>query len=252
MVTESEIQKAESLSAQRDFATALDLHQEMLPRAQDAGTRMRLLFGMVICSSMLDLRDVTEDARRALEQLPDSKAALMFADFLQAQAFTESGKAEEALILIDTNLLSGSLENEDQDWKYEHLFYKGKSLVQLARYEEALDAFDAANAISPNGQYLNNELIERSNCLIALNRFDEAFDAAHRAATGSDKELAILALQHMAECRLWQKRASEALTLYLELQKKLPCANVDEERVQRGISNAMAFLEKQSCQRKPF
>lgn len=67
------------------------------------------------------------------------------------------------------------------------------------------------------------------------------FNTARQAASGSDEELAILALQYMAECRLWQKRASEALTIYLELQKKLPCVDVDEERIQTRIKNAMHF-----------
>jgi len=37
VVTESEIENAESFSARRDFAAALDLHQEMLLRAEDDG-----------------------------------------------------------------------------------------------------------------------------------------------------------------------------------------------------------------------
>lgn len=161
-------------------------------------------------------------------------------------------RAQDALDLIDANLQSKYMERENfQDWKYEHLFYRGESLTRLAKCTEALGAFDAAHAIHADGKFETDILIARSNCLMALERYEEAFDAATRVAASANGELATLALQYMAECRMWQRRVPEALAIYLELQRKLPSKYVDEKRIQTGINRAIASLEKHSTQRKP-
>jgi hypothetical protein len=81
MVEEIEIEKAEGLSSQGDFVTALALHREMLPRTEDNQTRMRLLFGIVICSTRLGLNEVTDDAIRALDALPEPNESRLIVDY---------------------------------------------------------------------------------------------------------------------------------------------------------------------------
>jgi len=253
MLEEIEIEKAEDLSSQGDFVTSLGMHQEMLHRAQDDGTRLRLLFGVVLCSTRLGLQKVTNDAIQEMDSMPDPKECRLFADFIKATQLFELSRAQEALDLIDANLKSEYMERQDsQDWKYQHLFYKGMSLTRLAQCSAALIAFDAANAIQADGKFETDILIARSNCLTTLKRYEEAFEAASRVTTRDGGELGTLALQYMAECRMWQGRVSEALAIYLELQKKLPSKHVEEKRFQRGINRAIAFLEEHSTQRKPF
>ena len=69
-LSEEEIEAAEDLCAQGKFNTSLAIKQKMLNRTQNNETRMRLLFGILFCSTQLDLKDVTDNAIRALEQLP--------------------------------------------------------------------------------------------------------------------------------------------------------------------------------------
>src|SRR5271157_3588715 len=162
VVTEREIQAALNLSAQRDFSTSLVMFQEMLTRARDAQTRMKILFGIVICSTWLNLDTIKENAIQELKQFSNYEISHVFVVTTQAQVFIESGRAQEALDLICANLKTELLKREDfQDWKYEHLFLKGRSLVQLARYDEALCEFDAAHSMYPEGKFETNMLIER-------------------------------------------------------------------------------------------
>ena len=67
-VTEQEIEKAEKLSAQREFGASLVMLQEMLTRANDVQVRMRLLFDVVTCSTWLNLDQSREDAIRELKK----------------------------------------------------------------------------------------------------------------------------------------------------------------------------------------
>jgi tetratricopeptide (TPR) repeat protein len=251
-VTEQEIEKAEKLSAQREFGASLVMLQEMLTRANDVQVRMRLLFDVVTCSTWLNLDQSREDAIRELKQLPDYEVSHAFVVMAQARACSDSGRGQEALDLIDANLKSEVLQRDDfRVCKYEHLFFKGRSLVQLAHYDEALAAFDAAHGMNPEGEFETDMLIERSNCFLALSRYNEAFEAASRVLSRGDEEMATLAMQHMAECRMWQSRVPEALELYAAIQKRLPCRLVEEERIRTGIKNAMARLEKLRPQGKP-
>jgi tetratricopeptide (TPR) repeat protein len=170
----------------------------------------------------------------------------------KARAYSDMGRAQEALDLIDANLKSEVLKRADfNDWKYEHLFLRGRALVQLARYDEALGVFDAAHAVCPEGSFEADLLIERCNCYVALARYDEAFATASQVLARGDEDMATLAMQYMAESRMWQSRVPEALELYVTIQKRLPCRLVQEERIQTGIKNAMAYLEKLHPPGKP-
>jgi tetratricopeptide (TPR) repeat protein len=163
----------------------------------------------------------------------------------QVEALDDSGKHQEALALIEENLKSEVLQRGDfEDWKCHHLYFRGRSLERTGRYSEALEAFAAAREIEPNGEHETNVLIERSNCLMALDSFEEAYSSAIQVLDRGDEDLATLAMQHLAECRLWQRREQEALEWYAAVQKRLPCRLVQEERIQTGIMNAVAYLEK--------
>lgn len=245
-VAEEEIVAAEKLSASGDFATALVKHEENLGRALDDGTRTRILYGIVFCSARLNRDDVTNQALEALRQLPDATTACGFADLFRARAYIEIGREREALDLINGNLKLQFIDDAAfREWKYENLFILGHSLTRLARCTEALSAYARAREILPDGKFEIDVLIAESNCLMALGRYDESFEKASRALNGSDSELAALAMQYMAECRVLQGRVPAALRLYADLRKRLPCRLVDENRVQIGITNCMNYLEKQ-------
>jgi tetratricopeptide (TPR) repeat protein len=251
-VTEQEVEAAEKLRGRGEFATALDLTQDMLCRVQDGDMRMRLLFDVLYCSTRLRLDSVTDEAIAQLERLPDPEMSRVFVDFIQAMSYIAQGKAREGLDLIDANLKSTFMERDDfQIWKYKHLAYKGSALIWLARPDDALAALAEAHAMFPDGERETAILIDQANCLMALDRYDEAYQSASQVLSRGDEEMATLAMQHMAECRMWQSRVPEALELYLAIQKRLPCRLVQEERIQTGIKNAMAYLEKRHPQGKP-
>ena len=246
-VKEEEIEEAELLSAQRKFDLSLVLLREMLSRARNDQTRMRILFDIVTCSTWLDLNEVPDKAIQELKQYPDYEVSHAFIVMVQTEAFIEFGRAQEALDLITEGLRLKLLQREDfQDWKYEYLHLEGRSLTRLARCEEALNAFNNAHAMDPAGKHEIDMLIARSNCLLALSRYEEAYDTARQVLTRGDDEMATLAMQYMAECRMWQSRIPEALELYTAIQKRLPCSLVQEERIETGTKNAMAYLEKNS------
>lgn len=252
MVSEQEIEAALDLTAHRDFRAALVLYQEMLARVQNSQIKMRTLFGIVTCSTWLNLDEIRENAIAMLKQFPNYEISKVFVDMAQARTYSESGRPQEALDLISGNLKDEVLQRPDfRDWRYEHLFYKGRSLVQLEHYDEALSAFDEASSVYPNGDFEVDMLIERSNCFLASHRFSEAYDAASQVLAWGNEEMSTLAMQHMAECRMWQGRVSEALELFVSIQKRLPCRLVDAERIQTGIKNAMAYLERLHPRGKP-
>jgi tetratricopeptide (TPR) repeat protein len=247
VVTEEEIEAAEKLRGKGEYATALALTQDMLNRAQDDDKRMRLLFDVLYCSTRLCLDSTTDDAIRELEKLPDPKMSLVFADFIQAMSFIARGKAQEGLDLINANLNSAFIDRDDlQIWKYKHLAYKGSALIWLARPAEALVSLAEAHTMYPDGEREAAILIDKTNCLMALGRYDEAYNAASHVLNRGEEEMATLAMQYMAECRLWQGRMPEAGKLYMEIQKRLPCRLVNEKRIKEGMSQCIASLGKKS------
>lgn len=252
VVTEEEIDAAEKLRGQGEFATALALTQDMLNRAPDDDTRMLLLFDVLYCSTRLCLDSTTDDAIRELEQLPDPKMSRVFADFIQAMSYIAQGKAQEGLHLIDANMRSEFMERDDfRIWKYKHLSYKGSALVWMARPDEALVSLAEAHAMYPDGEREAAILIDQTNCLMALGRYDEAYNAANHVLTRGEEEMTTLAMQYMAECRVWQGRIPEAGKLYMDIQKRLPCRLVNEKRIKEGMSQCIASLEKVRSQHKP-
>jgi tetratricopeptide (TPR) repeat protein len=251
-VTVQEIEIAERLSAQREFTASLARYREMLPRAKRADLRMRILFGVVTCSTWLGLEALRENAIEELKGYPDYEVSHAFVVMTQASALVDFGRAQEALELIDTNLRSAIFQKEDfQDWKYEYLFLKGRSLTRLARCVEALQTFDEAHNLYADGRFEADMLLDRANCLLYVARYDAAYNAARQVLTRGDNEMATLAMQYMAESRLWQGKPSDALELYAAIQKRLPCRLVQESRIQAGIRNAMAYLEKNHPRGKP-
>lgn len=252
-VEEEEIEAAEKLSSQREFDASLALLENMLTRAADDQTRIRILFDIVTCSTWLNHKEKLSEAIEKLQRLPDYEISRTFIVMAQARVSAESGHAQEALDLINANLASELLQSDDlRSWRYEHLFWKGRTLLRLASYDEALRVFDSAHRLFPEGEFETEMLIDRSNCLLALHRYADAYDTASEVLARGDEEMATLAMQHMAESRMWQSRVTEALELYSAIQKRLPNRLVDEERVRKGIANAMRYLEGVRPQGKPY
>ena len=253
MVTELEIERMLSLSAEKEFAAALNIAQELLSRVENPGQRIVVLLEIITCSKWLGLPDETEAAVQALGILVGQEIPSVFSAMSQAAVDVEAGRASDALELINKNLESDFMHTEDyKDWLYEQLVLKGNALTRLARCGEALTALDEANAVLPGGKYEALILVNRANCLMANDDYENAFISAEAATTKGDVDLAALGMLQMAECRMWQRRVPEALALYLKLEKQLPKTHVNAGRMRAGITNAIAFLEKRSPQTNPF
>lgn len=266
LVTETEVEAAEDLSAAGNFACSLRLSREMLRRTEDPGTRMRLIFGIVLCASMLELNEIRDGALGELDRLPQPDELRALANLNRAYAEKELGRPANAIEILDANLQTGFFERAD--WKihkYRCIFLKGASLTAMSKHEQALKCLDAAHTMYPDETSAGDESdlrifrwtesslqIERANCLIALSRFEDCYLAAEMVARKSgERDLVTLAMQYMAECRVWQCRVPEALNIYAKLKERLPCRWVDENRIHRGISNCMNYLEKQLPVSKP-
>jgi tetratricopeptide (TPR) repeat protein len=199
------------------------------------------------------LNEVTDHTIAELEKLPQPDASRIIADFIQAMSCIALGNAQDGLSLIEKNLESKLMEQDDfRFWKYRHFAYKGNALTWLARPREALIALDSAHAMDPNGDRETAILTDKANCLLALDRYQEAYDAASRVLGRGDEEMATLAMNYMAECRMWQKRWQEALSLYAALQKRLPCRLVQTERVEACIKSAEARFKRDRPRKWPF
>ena len=249
MVTQPEIEGMLCLSAKREFSPALTLAQNLLERTEDAVQRMVILYTIVTCSVWLGLSEKAEAAVEALDPLVGHDATRVFIAMTQAAVDVEAGRATEALELINKNLEASFMNTDEyKDWLYDQLVLKGNALIRLARCAEALGVLEEATAVLPGGRYEADILVCRASCLIAMEDYENAFIAAEAAKNKGDIELAARGLLQMAECRMWQRRIPEALALYIELEKQLPKKYVDANRVQTGISRAVAFMEKRSPQ----
>jgi tetratricopeptide (TPR) repeat protein len=264
-VSEEEIVGVEKLRAKADFAKSLRMTREMLELTEDGDFRMRLLFNVVSCAAMLELDETTNHAMQELDAMPQPEFSRVLANMSRAYAEDHLGRPEKALAILDMNLETGYFERDDfRIHKYQLCLFKGQALARLRRATEALEWLDRAHALYPSEDSTNEEthrlifgwvepLIQsnRANCLIGLDRFDEAFEAATQVRRRTDGDLATFALQQMAECRVWQSRVPEALRIYADLKMRLPCRLVDEHRVEEGISNCMKYLEKQHPSLRP-
>lgn len=253
MVTELEIERMLSLSAAREFSAALAIAQGSLDRVEDVVQRMIVLYEIITCSTWLGLAEQTVAAVQALDPLVGAEVANVYVAMTRAAVDVEAGRSNEALELINKNLESSFMHTEDyKDWLYDQFVLKAHALTRLARCAEALAVLDEAIAVLPGGRYEASILVCRSNCLMATHDYENAFIAAEAATTKGEAELAATGMLQMAECRMWQRRVPEALALYLQLEKELPRKYIDANRVQTGITRAIAFLEKRSPQMKPF
>jgi tetratricopeptide (TPR) repeat protein len=179
MLNDEEIEAAEKLRAKGELTTALVLTQDMLVRAEDEYTRMRLLFDVLYCSMQLRLDEVTNGAISELERMSQPRMSRVFVDFIQATSDIAHGHFQRGLDLIDTNLKSEFMKRDDfLVWKYKHLAYKGSALVGLDRCPQALSALAEAHRMNPNGDRETAILIDQANCLLALDKYDESYKAA--------------------------------------------------------------------------
>jgi tetratricopeptide (TPR) repeat protein len=264
-VSEEEINAAEVLRAKGELAASLRLTEDMLKRAEDDGARMRLLFNVVTCSALLGLEDVTNQAMTELDTMPQPEFSRALANTSRAYAEDQLGRPENALALLDMNLETGYFERDDfRIHKYQLCLFKGQALLRLRRVKEALEWLDKAHALYPSEESTPNETersifgwvepdiqVNRASCLLGLDRLDEAFQSATNVLKWTDGDLATFALQHMAECRVWQRRVPEALKLYADLKMRLPCRLVDQDRIEKGITNCMNYLDRHRPSNKP-
>jgi len=264
-VTEAEIEKAEELRGRGELTTSLGMSRAMLERTTDCATRMRLLFNVVICSAQLELTDITNQAMAELDTMPDPDFCRACANMDRAYAEDQLGRPANALAILDAIIDAGYFEPENcRTQRYQLFLFKGQALISLRRPADALESLDKAHALYPSPDSTQSEdqrrifgwvepsiQINRANCLFSFDRFEEAFQAAAEVLRWTDGDLATFARQYMAECRLAQGRVSEALEIYADLKKRLPCRLVDEARVEKEITNCMDYLEKRGCTTKP-
>jgi tetratricopeptide (TPR) repeat protein len=226
---------------------------------------MRLLFDVVNCSTALCLDDVTENAMRELDKLPMPEFSRVLANSIRANSEIDLYRPEKALSLIDANLETGYFERDDfRIHKYDLCHFKGRALARLWRWDEALEWLDKAHSMYPCEADIPDEdtrrhihwaetriLLNKAYCFIGLKRFDEAFEMSRHVYESEDGWEKTTAMQQMADCKLWQGKASEALELYVDVKKRLPDTSISEEYVQARIVQCMDYIEKCRPNGKP-
>jgi len=264
-VTEDNIEAAEKLRAKGEFAKSLAQTQDMLNRVQDDDMQMRLLFDIVSCSAPLDRPEIIESAMKELEKMPKPEVSRVLCNLRRAWGEISLQRPLNALQILDLDLATGLFDADDMRiHKYQLCLFKGEALLHLREAVEALAWLDRAHDLYPTKESTScidearifnwvepSIQIKRANCLLSLDRFEESFKAAKEVANFDQPELGTLALQYMGECRVLQGRVLEALDIYSELKKKLPCRLIDEDRMNQVINNCMNYLEKQQPQSQP-
>jgi tetratricopeptide (TPR) repeat protein len=264
-VTEGEIDAAEKLRSHGDFAGALARMQEMLPRAGDENTRMLLLFDIISCSTQIEAHTVTEDALSELVKLPLPEISRVLINLTRANAETDLGRPQNALDLLDLCMETDYFDRDDfRVHKYQLLFFKGKALDRLERWNDALECLDMAHLMFPNegacvdetarriyGWVETEILFNKSRSLFGLRRYEEAYEQARQAFEREKGDTKTLSLMYMANCRVMQKKYPEALKLYLAIQKELPCRTVREEALNEGMNRCLKGLEKLQTHARP-
>ena len=213
------------LRGQGEYATALALTQDMLSRVQDEDVRMRLLYNAVCCSTRLNLDKVTDAAIIELDNLPNPDMSRFFVNMIKAMSYLALNRPQEALDLIDLNLKTGFMEKEEfQINKYQLLAYRGSALVFLGRREEALVSLTEAHMMYPDGERETDILFDQANCMNELKKYREAYCLLEQVLKRESGEMATLAMQYMADCCMGLGKVSEALKLFADILKKLPCS----------------------------
>jgi tetratricopeptide (TPR) repeat protein len=264
-VTEQEIDTAQKLRGQGEFANALALFQDMLERAQDGDMRMRLLFDILYCSTQLRADNVTNGAIRELESMPEPQFSRVLANSIRANAEIDLGRPQDALALLDMNLDTGFFEREDfRLHKYQLCLFKGKALERLMRWDESIEWLERAHAIYPDESSTPDEttrrifswaeieiLFNKARCMYGLKRYDEALEISKQAYELATGDIKTVAMMYMANALVMQQKYAEALKLYIEIQGRSPCRSVQVDQLQEGISRCMDYLGKSNSRSKP-
>jgi tetratricopeptide (TPR) repeat protein len=259
ILPEAEIDAANLLAPKDDHEAALKAYQHLLDRTDDVNQRFYLLYQIVKFASLLDRQDVVRASIAELDTMPEPDFSRAVASLDRAYAEIELRRPSNALALLEATFETGIFNVPAYRMHLFHLYWlKGRALVWLNLPEDALKSLEQAESIYTPSTQIHNEderiffryvmpslLIEKANCLIALDRPQDSFDSASRVKEFDSPDWATLALQYMAESRAWQGLTEEALKLYAELIPQLPCSLVDEARVRKGMENCMIRLEKQ-------
>ncbi|HTX76824.1 MAG TPA: hypothetical protein VMD29_11510 [Terracidiphilus sp.] len=257
-IPESEIEATEKLNASGQHEVALTSITELLKQTDDDGQRMRLLFGKVTACSFLDRPELVESTMRQFDALPDPESSRALANLDRAYAEDSLGRPQHALSILDALLQTGLFEQPSfRIHKLRLCATYARALTRLRRPEDALGWIKTAESLYPSADAANDDdqraiyawvmpqiLLDKANCFLSLDQFDEAFQAAGIVRILGDSDEKSLALQYMAECRAWQRRPDEALRLYSELMRRLPSRLVEEDRVRQGIADCITSFER--------
>jgi tetratricopeptide (TPR) repeat protein len=264
-VTEEQIDAAVGLRIQGEFANALIQLQEMLERTRDPATRMLLLFHILSCSTQIEANDVTAEAIKELEKFPDPEMCRALANLIRANAEIDLGRPQNALMILEAILDAGYGDGEDSRVPRNQLYlFMGKALERLQRWTEALEWLERAHSLFPNAASCPDEdarrlfswaeteiLFNKVRSMSGLKRYEEAFELSQRAYEREKGDMKTLGMQYMANSLFNQGRVAEALKLYIEIQRLLPCRLVRADQLQEGINRCMKSLEKSNSQNKP-
>lgn len=260
-VTEEEIDAAASLWVKGEFGVALGLIRDMLQRVEDDGTRMRLFFDALTCTTQLDDSDATDEMFRGLEKLPQPENSRALANLIRANSEIDLGRAENALAILDTCLETGIFQQDDfRVHLYRLSFLKGKALERLSRWHESLEWLDRAQHMYPDEASCTDDdqrriygwmeteiLFNKARCRFGLDEFDEAYQLSKQAFDRETGDTKTLAMMYMAGSRFMQGKVLDAIMLYIEVQKLLPCRTVQSAEVESRIRRCMEYLETQKA-----
>jgi tetratricopeptide (TPR) repeat protein len=239
-VTEKDVEIVENLGGSGEYSKALALAQELLFCPLDDETKMKILFNVISCSTRLELDDVTEAAFKELEKLPDPEMSRAVANTFRAISYIYLGRPHEALNVINLTLGTECVAEEyPARCKYQLLAYQGRALTMLSRWEEALISLTEAHRIDPEGMRETDILIDTSRCMQGLKQYEDSYNSAHHVLERESGDMAIMAMHYMAVCRTYQGRLLDALNLYGEIQKRLPCTLIDTDQIRKEMLSCM-------------
>lgn len=264
IVKEIEIEAVEEMRAKGDFSVSLSRTQALLARLPEAGTRIRLLFNVICCSTQLERDDITRAASEELDTLPNPELSRMFANMIRANTDNDLGRYREAILLIDANLELPCMDRDDSRiHRLDHFAVKGRALARLRQWDDALVWLTKACSLYPDENAITDPetsqhvrwrttsiLCDSAVTLMGLRRFDEAYNTAKQILGRENGDFDVVALHYMAATRLNEGRYSEAMEIYQRLQAMLPSPLVDAAETRREMETCARELQKSGQHRQ--
>jgi tetratricopeptide (TPR) repeat protein len=244
-MNEKNIAAIEGFKNDGNYEEAVRKILSTIDSSTDDVEKARYLINLIVCTTNLYQREMASDAINQIYKLSLPPDWEPIRNYIAAVSHLDFDQPQEALELLRKNLENPIfMDQEFSSERYENLAQCGFVLTHLERYGEALSSLNEAEQVCPQGELQSEIKLYKATCLGSIGKFDEAFALSKNVVDNGAGEITVRARLKMAQIRLAEARFSEAVDLYRDVGKCLPCSTISASDVERGIEVAMDALMK--------